>query len=100
VLVRGRPGEPYNIGVEKPEVSMLELAERVTALARRLFGYGGKVVRNESPEREYLIDNPNRRCPVVEKARTELGYHPAIDLEEGLRRSLVWYSYNRSAPEA
>jgi nucleoside-diphosphate-sugar epimerase len=100
VLVRGRPGEPYNIGVEKPEISMFELAERLTALARGLFGYAGKVVRTESSEHDYLIDNPNRRCPVVEKARTELGYRPAVDLEEGLRRALVWYSYNRSAAEA
>lgn len=100
ILVKGRPGEPYNIGVERPEISVFELAERVVAIARRLFGYRGRVVRSESAEREYLIDNPNRRCPVVEKARKELGYEPLVDLEEGLRRSLVWYSYNRSAPEA
>ncbi len=100
VLVRGRPGEPYNIGVEAPEISMFELAERVTALARQLFGYPGKVVRNQSAERDYLTDNPGRRCPVIKKARTELGYNPVVDLQEGLRRSLVWYSYNRSAPEA
>ena len=100
ILVKGRQGEPYNIGVEAPEISMFELAERVTALARQLFGYAGKVVRNQSTEPEYLTDNPNRRCPVVKKARTELGYAPVVDLQEGLRRSLVWYSYNRSAPEA
>lgn len=100
VLVKGRPGEPYNIGVETPEISMLDLAERITDWARRLFDYGGKVVRQESTERDYLVDNPNRRCPVIDKARTELGYDPAVDLDEGLRRSLVWYSYNRDAPEA
>jgi UDP-glucuronate decarboxylase len=100
VLVNGRPGEPYNIGVEAPEISMFELAERVTALGRDLFGYTGKVVRNESAERDYLTDNPGRRCPVIKKARTELGYDPVVDIREGLRRSLVWYSYNQSAPEA
>jgi UDP-glucuronate decarboxylase len=100
VLVKGRPGEPYNIGVETPEISMLELAERITRLARGLFGYRGAVVRKESSEAEYLVDNPNRRCPVIDKARRELGYSPAVDLEEGLRRSLVWYSHNRDAPEA
>ena len=100
VLVKGRAGEPYNIGVEAPEISMLELAERIAELARKLLGYRGKVVRSQSVERDYLVDNPNRRCPVVAKARSELGYRPAVDLEEGLRRSLVWYSYNRTAPEA
>lgn len=100
VLVKGRPGEPYNIGVERPEISMLELAERIARLARELFGYNGAVVRRKSAERDYLEDNPGRRCPVIAKARTELGYDPVVDIEEGLRRSLVWYSYNRNAAEA
>jgi nucleoside-diphosphate-sugar epimerase len=100
VLVNGRPGEPYNIGVERPEISMAELAERIVCLARRLFDYGGNVVRKQSAEGDYLVDNPSRRCPVITKARTELGYEPLIDIDEGLRRSLVWYSYNRNAAEA
>ena len=32
-LVSGRPGEPYNIGIEAPEISMRELAERVANAA-------------------------------------------------------------------
>lgn len=99
VLVKGRPGEPYNIGVEKPEISIAELAEHIASLARRLFGYGGKVVRGASTERDYLVDDPMRRCPVVTKARTELGYDPLVEFDEGLRRSLVWYWYNRNASE-
>jgi nucleoside-diphosphate-sugar epimerase len=47
VLVNGRPGEPYNIGVERPEISMAELADRIVCLARRLFDYGGNVVRKQ-----------------------------------------------------
>jgi UDP-glucuronate decarboxylase len=100
VLVRGRAGEPYNIGVELPEITMLELAERIVSLGRELFRYRGRVVRQTSAEGEYLVDNPTRRCPEITKARTELGYNPSIELDEGLRRSLVWYSHNRSAPEA
>jgi UDP-glucuronate decarboxylase len=100
VLVRGRAGEAYNIGVERPEISMLELAERVVALAREVFGYKGSVVRQASADRDYLVDNPTRRCPDITKARTELGYDPAVDLDEGLRRSLIWYGHNRSAPDA
>jgi UDP-glucuronate decarboxylase len=100
VLVRGRAGEPYNIGVEQPEITMLELAERITELGRELFDYGGRVVRQASTEREYLVDNPTRRCPDITKARTELGYTPAITLDEGLRRALVWYSHNPTAADA
>ena len=100
VLVKGRPGEAYNVGVETPEISMSELADRVVALAKELFGYAGKVVRQESADKDYLVDNPNRRCPIITKARTELGYDPQVTIEEGLRRSLIWYSGNREASDA
>jgi UDP-glucuronate decarboxylase len=100
ILVKGRSGEAYNIGVESPEISMAELADLVVALSKELFGYNGKVVRQQSADKDYLVDNPNRRCPVIAKARTELGYDPQVTIEEGLRRSLIWYSGNREASEA
>jgi nucleoside-diphosphate-sugar epimerase len=100
VLVDGRPGEAYNIGVEKPEISMRELAESLANLGRELFGYRGRVIHQPSTDKDYLVDNPVRRCPVIEKARTELGYKPGVALEEGLRRSLIWYSGNREAADA
>src|SRR5207244_630314 len=91
ILVRGQPGEAYNVGVETPEVSMMELAQRMVALGQELAGYKGSVVRKQSTDKDYLVDNPTRRCPVIAKARTELGYDPQVTLEEGLRRSLIWY---------
>ena len=48
----------------------------------------------------FLVDNPHRRCPIIEKARTQLGYCPSVSLEEGLRRSLIWYRDNQVAEEA
>ncbi|MFO0699134.1 MAG: NAD-dependent epimerase/dehydratase family protein [Nitrospira sp.] len=100
VLVKGQKGEAYNIGVETPEISMAELAEKLTAFARDLFGYKGKVIRQASEDASYLVDNPNRRCPVITKARMHLGYHPSVALDEGLRRSLIWYQGNRDAQDA
>jgi UDP-glucuronate decarboxylase len=99
ILVRGRPGEPYNIGVETPEISMTELAEKMIGIARDL-GYQGRIVRQESQDPDYLVDNPNRRCPDISKARTELGHDPVVTLDDGLRRSLIWYTENREAAEA
>jgi UDP-glucuronate decarboxylase len=98
VLVKGRPGEAYNIGVETPEISMAELAEKVAALGKELVGYTGKVVKKI--DADYLLDNPERRCPVITKARTELGYDPKVLVDEGLRRSLSWYAGNREAEES
>lgn len=99
VLVRGRPGEAYNIGTETPEISVGTLAETLVGLGRPLFGYQGKVRLCQSTDSEYLVDNPNRRCPMITKARDELGYSPQVPLEEGLRRALVWYSGNREGEE-
>jgi nucleoside-diphosphate-sugar epimerase len=100
ILIKGRPGEAYNIGVETPEISVKELASKMVSLGRELVGYEGQVVHAPSADKDYLVDNPNRRCPVITKARTDLGYDPQVSLEEGLRRSLVWYSQNRVASEA
>ncbi|MDB5296229.1 MAG: NAD-dependent epimerase/dehydratase [Phycisphaerales bacterium] len=99
VLVKGHGGEGYNVGTETPEISMKDLAGKVAALGRDLFGYQGKVVTQASKDADYLVDNPNRRCPVIEKARTHLGYDPKVSLDEGLRRTLVWYAENRTAEE-
>ena len=99
ILVKGRPGEAYNIGVEEPEVSMAELAERIVAISRGLFGYRGRVVLQQSKDPNYLVDNPGRRCPSIEKARRELGFSPQIELHEGLTRALTWYSENRESED-
>jgi nucleoside-diphosphate-sugar epimerase len=100
VLVKGHDGEAYNIGVEKPEISVGELAQMLVRHAKDILGYTGKVVLQRSQDPTYLVDNPNRRCPIIEKARTHLGYNPTVSIEEGLRRSLLWYSDNREAEDA
>jgi len=100
VLTRGGRGESYNIGVEGPEISVAALAEKTVQIARDLFGYKGRVIRQSSSEKDYLVDNPNRRCPLIRKARMDVGYDPEVSLEEGLRRSLIWYMGNPHAEDA
>lgn len=97
VLVRGGAGEPYNIGIDRPEISIANLAELIVRAAAEVSGYRGKVVLGKSNEADYLIDNPNRRCPVIDKARNELGFAPKVLIEDGIYRSLIWYNHNRNA---
>lgn len=99
ILVKGKPGEPYNIGVERPEISMYELACRMTEIGKEHFNYTGKVTRQVSSDSDYLTDNPNRRCPIIEKARTHLGYDPRWSIDDALLRTMVWYNGNRSAED-
>jgi UDP-glucuronate decarboxylase len=99
-LLHGRPGQAYNIGLDEPEVTIDELAQRMAAIGRTLFGYSGQIVRRPSADGHYLTDNPQRRCPDISKARQELGFTPAITLDDGLRRTLLWYADNRDGQEA
>jgi UDP-glucuronate decarboxylase len=98
-LLRGGPGQAYNIGVDGPEISMADLAEMIAAIANDLFDQRVKVVRGRSAEVHYLVDNPNRRCPDITKARQQLQYEPRVTLEEGLTRTLLWYTDNRGGLE-
>lgn len=78
----------FNIGIEKPEISISQLAEIYTAAGKDIFGYTGKVVYRHSNDKEYLTNNPQRRCPNIDKARRILGYAPSINVEEGVGRFL------------
>ena len=92
VLVRGGAGEAYNVGIEEPEVTVAAFAREMADAGRELFGYAGKVVTAPPPDADYLKDNPNRRCPVMAKARRDLDFRPSVGLAEGLRKLLTWYA--------
>jgi dTDP-glucose 4,6-dehydratase/UDP-glucuronate decarboxylase len=79
---------------------MAQLAEKVVQISRELFGYTGSFKHQPSLEADYLVDNPDRRCPVIDKAENELEYCPGISLDEGLKRSLIWYADHRTGEDA
>lgn len=85
VVLKGVPGEPYNIGNPKPEISMIELVNRIEK------SLGRRVEHNiiEYPD-SYPADEPNRRSPDIRKARLQLGFEPTVELDDGLRRFLKW----------
>jgi len=95
VLFHGRAGEPYNIGNDAPEISIRAFAQLNVDIARDLFNYNGSVRFANSDDEHYLTDNPHRRCPNIDKARSEIGFNPKIELEEGVRNALLWYSENQ-----
>ena len=99
ILVRGTAGEAYNVGIDKPEISMGALAKMMADVSRNLLGYQGKVVLGKPKEADYLIDNPNRRCPVIDKIRDEMGFEAKVSIEEGIWRTMVWYHHNPKGAE-
>lgn len=85
VLERGRVGEVYNIGG-------LDVLENL-AMARRLLRAAGK------PESllSFVKDRPghDRRYALgCDKIERELGWRPAISLEDGLHQTIAWYKSN------
>ena len=89
--------DAFNIGVEKPEIMVREFAEIFRAAGAELTGYTGAVKYEKSADPEYMTDNPNRRCPVITKARTVLGYNPEVLVEEGVRRYLKFLKHENAA---
>lgn len=94
ILVKGRNGESYNIGVEKEEISIVDLAKKMKQISAKLFGYNGDIIMEKSKDQNYLTDSPNRRCPQISKARKDLQYNPQVSLTEGLTNTLLWYKNN------
>lgn len=81
-------GEAFNIGNPRSVVTVYDLALRII----RLSGSKSRIrfIRWNNADVELRIPN-------IEKARELLGFEPNVDLDEGIRRTLDWYS-TRLAP--
>lgn len=80
-MEKGEKGEAYNLG-NPNEFTILELAE----IVKRLTGSNSAVEFVE----KLPSDDPLRRCPDITKAKEKLGWEPKIELEEGLRKLIVY----------
>lgn len=83
-LLRGKPGEPYNIGNSNNEISMADLANMFSVVVP-----GTKVKYISYPD-NYPAGEPQRRCPDLAKAAKDLGYASKVDVETGLTRFVAW----------
>lgn len=78
----------FNIGMDGPELSVAAFAELFVRAARELTGRDVRLRRAAASERDYLVDNPSRRCPDIRRARSALGFDPRTTPEAGVRRYL------------
>ncbi len=72
---------PINLG-NPGEFTMLELAELVI----RLTGSSSTIVHRPLPQ-----DDPKQRRPNIDKAKSVLGWEPAVPLEAGLARAIPYF---------
>jgi GDP-L-fucose synthase len=79
---RYNKSDPVNIGSGK-EISIKDLVQ----LIARLTGFSGDIVWDTSKP-----DGQPRRCLNVNKAREEFGFTAKTGFEEGLRKTIEWYT--------
>ncbi len=88
-------GEAFNVG-NAEEVSIATAARTMAEVAGQLMGGQPLPVLFEtSAESAYLVDNPQRRCPDLNKLQRLTGFRARVMLREGLSRSLVSYREER-----
>ena len=72
---------PVNLG-NPGEFTIIELAEKIIGLT----GSKPKLVYMPLPG-----DDPTQRRPVIDLAKSKLGWEPTIDLDEGLKRTIAYF---------
>ena len=72
---------PVNMG-SPDEYTILELAEKILELSESK----SKITFKPLPQ-----DDPKQRQPDITIARTELGWRPAVKLEDGLRETIAYF---------
>ena len=73
---------PVNIG-NPAEMTILDFAKEIVSLT------GG---RSPLIYKDLPVDDPKRRKPDITKARTLLNWEPKVDLKEGLKKTIEWFS--------
>jgi dTDP-glucose 4,6-dehydratase len=87
VLQSDRVAETYNVG-SGIEASIEEIADRVLELTGKPVELKTIVPDRPGHDRRYLLD--------ASKIGRELGWKPEIGFEDGLRKTVEWYTANRS----
>ena len=88
IMAMGMSNHPGPINLGNPEErTLLNLAELVLGITES----SSTLEFRELPE-----DDPKRRCPDITKAKTVLGWEPAVDISTGISKTAHWISENLS----
>jgi UDP-glucuronate decarboxylase len=83
-LLKGKAGEPYNIGNSNNEISMADLTKTFASIVP------GSTAKFISYPTTYPAGEPQRRCPDLTKAAKDLDYGSKVDIKAGLSRFIAW----------
>jgi len=82
LLMQSEDRSPVNLG-DPREITILEFAQRILHLT----GSKWQIAFEPLPE-----DDPRQHRPNIDKARTLLGWEPYVDLDEGLRQTVAYFT--------
>jgi UDP-glucuronate decarboxylase len=80
-------GEVLNLG-SNVETKIVDLAEIILELT----GSASEIEFQPLP-----VDDPRRRCPNITTAKNILGWEPRSNLEQGLKRTIIWFRGHKGA---
>ena len=80
-LMNSSVNDPVNIG-NPNEMTLLDLAKLIIRLSGS---------RSDLRFIPLPVDDPKVRQPDITRARTQLGWEPRVDVEQGLRETIDWY---------
>jgi UDP-glucuronate decarboxylase len=75
-------GQVINLGSTQ-EITILELANKI----KELTDSKSQITFHPLPK-----DDPQRRCPDINKAKSILGWKPKVNLDTGLNSTIQWYN--------
>jgi dTDP-glucose 4,6-dehydratase len=80
-LMNSSVNDPVNIG-NPNEMTLIDLAKLIIRLSDS---------RSDLRFIPLPVDDPKVRQPDITRARTQLGWEPRVDVEQGLRETIDWY---------
>lgn len=87
IIKKGKIGETYCLGGDS-ELTNLELTKKILSL----MGQGEDMI-------EYVADRPGHDLRYgidFSKAKNELGWRPAVNIDDGLKKTIAWYKENQT----
>jgi UDP-glucuronate decarboxylase len=81
LMLDKNPQNPINLG-NPNEFKVIELANTI----KELTGSNSEIINYPLPE-----DDPKQRCPDISLARTTLNWEPAVNLVEGLEKTIKYF---------
>jgi len=84
--------EVFNIGSTE-EMTIKEFTFLFKKASKKILGFDPKIIFKTNKDKDYLKDNPNRRCPDLSKSKLKIYYNPKIKTFTGIQKYLRFLKY-------